>query len=139
MPRYASFALALLHLAVTFVHDVAHVGLGLFSVPVSMAYIVLVIHVLPAVGAWLLLRGHTWPAFACFATGFPGSLAIATYSHFIFAGPDHVSHVAHGPWGSVFFVTALLLSVVDALAVLAVTADVRRLLQQNHRHANRAP
>ncbi len=109
-----------LHLAVTVLHAAAHASLQVFPEGVDLAFIVGVIMVGPVAAAGLL-RFHRQVA-AVLAAVFMGlSFVYGVSSHFLVAGPDHVSIVSSEAWTTVFVISGAALGVLEiATAVVAV-------------------
>jgi hypothetical protein len=107
----------LAHAAVALIHSAAHVVLNVKLSAWQNVYVWAVIILLPLVAA-ALLRRRTRGGFALLAASMLGSLAFGVYYHFIDRGGDHV--LAHGPgfWPATFLVSAALLALVEAAAVL---------------------
>ena len=125
MRRIALAAVAA-HLAVTAVHAVAHVELGVLPSTGEAVVITAFIYVLPAIAAWLIWRGAR-AGYAVLATSMIGTLAFATHHHFIAVSPDHVCHLPIGGWRLPFQVTAIASTPIDvAGAWVGVRGIARR-------------
>jgi len=118
-------AAVLSHLVVSMVHGAAHAGA---QVPLSRAanlFVFIVILAGPLVGlalTWPAERIGTW----LIAITMAGSLVFGLLNHFVFASPDHVSHVAPD-WRPLFTTTAVLLALIEALgAGLAIRLATER-------------
>lgn len=101
------------HLIVSMVHGTAHTQA---HVPLSWAsnvFVIVVILVGPLVGlatAWVAPRIGAW----IIAITMAGSLVFGVVNHFVLDSPDHVMQVDPA-WRTLFAVTAILLSVTEAL------------------------
>src|SRR5262245_33770147 len=102
------------HLAVSFVHGIAHTQA---NVPLSFAanlFVYVVILAGPLIGLAL-----TWPAERIgswvVAVTMAGALVFGLVNHFVLSSPDHVAHV-DPQWRPLFTTTAVLLAVTEALA-----------------------
>ena len=118
-------AAVLSHLVVSIVHGAAHAGA---HVPLSRAanlFVFVVILTGPLVGLaliWPAERIGTW----LIAITMAGALVFGLVNHFVFASPDHVSHVARD-WRPLFTTTAVLLALTEALGfALAIRLATER-------------
>jgi hypothetical protein len=101
------------HLAISAVHAAAHSNAHVPLSPVSNLFVLVVILAGPLVGVALLWR---FPAVGAWivASTMAASLVFGVLNHFVFASPDHVSHVAP-EWRTLFATTALLLALTEGL------------------------
>jgi hypothetical protein len=108
-------ALVLAHLIISIVHGTAHARA---NVPLSRAanfFVFIVIVAGPLAGlalTWAVERAGA----LVIAITMAGSLVFGVLNHFVFASPDHVTHVA-GQWRALFATTAVLLMLTEALSV----------------------
>jgi hypothetical protein len=102
------------HAVVTLVHGAAHAALGVSLSAAANAFVVLVIVLGPLAGLALLLAGRESAGAAVLGLTMAGALAFGAWNHFVAAGPDHVAHLAPGPWRSIFQVSAALLAAIEA-------------------------
>jgi hypothetical protein len=112
-PKALAAALVGAHAVVTLVHGAAHAALGVFTSVAANAFIVLVIGLGPFVGLALLAGGRRSLGAAVLAATMAGSFVFGAWNHFVVAGPDHVAHLAPGPWRATFQVTAVLLAATE--------------------------
>src|SRR5262249_49999631 len=94
----AAWVVIVSHLVLNLVHAAAHLGLGIVPGPLAIVYIALVIYLAPVAAALELRRGRVRAGMALLAVASLGTLAFATYHHFLVVSPDHVAHVAPGAW-----------------------------------------
>jgi hypothetical protein len=114
--RLSLAAVVLVHLVVSAVHgtahDRAHVPLALWA----NVFVYVVILAGPLVGlalTWWKARLGGW----VIALTMAGSLVFGVVNHFLLSSPDHVAHV-DPQWRPLFTVTAVLLALTEALAVV---------------------
>ncbi len=116
-----SIAIILLHVIVTAGHSVAHMSLNILMNSWQNAYIFVVIVLLPLVAGYLIWRRARFGYLVLFLSML-GALAFGGYYHFVLAGTDNVSTVAHHPahsWAQLFQVSAVLLALVEFAGVVA--------------------
>ena len=108
-------ALVVAHLIISVVHGTAHARA---DVPLSRAgtlFVFIVIVGAPLAGLALMWAVERAGALLI-AIAMAGSLVFGVLNHFVFASPDHVTHVA-GQWRALFATTAVLLTLTEALSV----------------------
>jgi hypothetical protein len=120
----------LVHFAVTCVHGFAHAQAKVAMSSGSMVFILSVIVVGPILGLLAqriaLPRAGAWAISAMMAA----ALAFGLINHFLFPGPDHITHVAEA-WRSLFSVTAAALVLTEAFgATVAAVCATRAGKQQ---------
>ena len=115
--RIIAACLILLHLAVSFVHGLAHNKAAVTLTNFGSAYVLIVITLAPLV-AGLLLWTH-WRKFGglLLAASMLGSFVFGAWYHFLATGNDNIAQV-HGAWHSTFAWTAV------ALAALELTGAI---------------
>jgi hypothetical protein len=113
-PRALVAAVVAAHAVVTLVHGAAHAALGVTLSAAANAFVVLVIVLGPLAGLGLLLAGRKSAGGVVLGLSMAGALVFGAWNHFVAAGPDHVAHLAAGPWRSTFQVTAALLAAIEA-------------------------
>ncbi|HEV2237193.1 MAG TPA: hypothetical protein VGR57_11080 [Ktedonobacterales bacterium] len=128
MRRYGRFAavawaviwLVGVHAVVELLHGVSHVVLGVVPSVADLAFILVVIGILPIALLPFVLRGSR-AGIALFALAFAGSWLYGMVNHFVIEGADHVPGLDHGVWQAMFTVTgALILGLEAAGTLLAV-------------------
>lgn len=128
MTRVKRLALVviLLHLLVVAAHGRAHRILFISLTPHQEIFVLVAVLLGPLVAALLLIsrapRAGAWLLLLSMAA----SLAFGAYYHFLAVGPDNVVSVSPGGWGRIFQVTAVLLSLFEALSVGAGIALLRK-------------
>lgn len=113
------------HAGVTLVHGAAHAALGVTLSAAANAFVVLVIVVGPFAGLALLLAGRRSAGALVLGLTMAGALVFGAFNHFVVAGPDHVAHLAAGPWRRTFQVSAALLAAIETAGV-ALGLDLLR-------------
>ena len=106
-------ALVLLHLIISIIHGTAHAGA---NVPLSRSanlFVFIVIVAGPLAGLAVVWAAGRAGALLI-AAAMAASLVFGVLNHFVFASPDHVTHVA-GQWRPLFASTAVLLAVTEML------------------------
>lgn len=105
------------HLVVEIVHGTAHLVLGIVPPLVDIAFITIVIGLLPLVALPFVLRGSR-AAMAILTLAFAASWLYGMVNHFIVEGSDHVTGLSHGAWQTTFTVTGVLLLILEAAGTL---------------------
>jgi hypothetical protein len=113
----ATLAVAI-HAVIATLHGVAHSDLGIQMSVAENAFINIVIVAAPLLAAIAL-----WTRFARFGAillvlSMGGSLLFGAYHHYVAITPDHVAHLPAGNLQGLFRVTAMLLVVSEAAAVV---------------------
>ena len=116
----------LIHLA----HGISHLAHGVPLASWQWVYTTLIIFVAPVVAAVLLwgrfARAGAWLLMASMA----GSLAFGVLFHYLASSPDNAFTLQPGAWRVPFVVTAILVSLSEAVGVAvgawAVSKEVRR-------------
>src|SRR5216683_2886428 len=94
MLRRVSIGLIALHAMVTVAHSAAHMSLNILMNGWQNAYIFVVIILLPLVAAYLIWKRARFGYLILFLSML-GALVFGGYYHFVLAGGDNVSTVAH--------------------------------------------
>jgi hypothetical protein len=124
--------------AVNAAHTTSHVGQHVMSLPAwQLAYIAVVIYAAPVVAAVLLWTRFRRSGAWLLAKSMAGSLVFGLLYHFLVPGPDNVFTQPPGPWRTAFAVTAVLLSLLQAVGVLAGLMVARRTRRAASRSAGR--
>jgi hypothetical protein len=101
------------HLLISMVHGAAHAQAGVPLSPAANLFVYVVILGGPLAGLAL-----TWPAertgARVIAATMAGALVFGVVNHFVFASPDHVTHV-DPRWRPLFTATAVLLAATEVL------------------------
>lgn len=129
--RLAGAALAL-HLGVSVVHAVPHLGAPIVQSDALTAAILLVVYVLPVVGFVMLWGGTRRLGAALFTVSMAVSFALGLYLHFLVPNPDHVLAVPPGRWQLPFQVTAVAVGLVDAGGTVVGARIWRDLGRRSH-------
>jgi hypothetical protein len=114
-------AIIALHVIVTTAHGAAHSTLKILMNGWQNAYILVVIVLLPLVAGFLIWKRARGGYLILFLSML-GALVFGGYYHFVLAGADNVSTVAHHAmhsWAQVFQVSAVLLALVEFAGVAA--------------------
>ncbi len=122
-----SIAIILLHVIVTAAHSVAHMSLNILMNSWQNAYIFVVIVLLPLVCGYLIWRRARFGYLILFLSML-AALAFGGYYHFVLAGTDNVSTVAHHPahsWAQLFQVSAVLIAMVELAGAVVGVVGVR--------------
>ncbi len=88
--------LCFLHLALVLAHDLSHLMLGLWSTPLALMTVLIVVHLAPMLGLLFWWRAQQRAGLAWLALGFAGSLVYASYAHFAPGSSEHVQHALTG-------------------------------------------
>lgn len=105
------------HAAVVLLHSAAHVALNVKLAAWQNVYVWAVIVLLP-LAAGALFRRRARGGFALLTVSMLGSLVFGVHYHFIDRGADHVLAHGRGFWPATFLVSAVLLALVEAAAVM---------------------
>ena len=125
--RRTAIAIIGLHAMVVVAHSAAHMNLSILMNGWQNAYILLVIVLLPLIAAYLIWKRARHGYLILFLSML-GALLFGAYYHFVLAGADNVSTVAHHAmrsWAQVFQVSALLLALVEFAGVVAGVAGLK--------------
>jgi len=112
--RLAS-AVVIIHLVVSTIHGLTHLGDSVIPGPVDLAFIVIVISVAPILAAILLWRKQQSVGAMLLALSMAGALLYGLVQHFLLPGPDNVTQQGPGLWPLIFQITALLFVPLEAL------------------------
>jgi len=107
-------AVVLAHLVVTILHGIAHADLQIGLSGAQKAFVLLVINVCPLTAMALLWTRYQRAGLMLLGSSMFASLLFGLWNHFVVSGPDHVAHVASGPSGLLFQITAVLLAFIEA-------------------------
>lgn len=123
--RYTAVAWAIIwlvgaHAVVGLLHGISHVELGVVPSAADLAFIVIVIGIVPIGLLPFVLRGAR-AGVGLFAFAFAASWLYGMLNHFLIEGADHVPGLDHGAWQAMFTVTgAMILGLEAAGTLLAV-------------------
>jgi uncharacterized MnhB-related membrane protein len=123
-----SIAIIALHAMVTAAHSAAHMSLNILMNGWQNAYIFIVIVLLPLVAGFLIWK-RARLGYLILSLSMLGALVFGGYYHFVLAGADNVSTVAHHAlrsWAQLFQVSALLLALVEFAGVVAGALGMAR-------------
>ena len=124
--------------AVNAAHTTSHAGQHVMSLPAwQLAYIAVVIYAAPVVAAVLLWTRFRRSGAWLLATAMAGSLVFGLLYHLLVPGSDNVFTQPPGPWRAAFAVNAVLLSLPQAVGVLAGLMVARRTRRAASRSAGR--
>src|SRR5436190_11132303 len=113
MLRQAATLIVVVHLAVNLIHGAAHSGAAVPLSPLQNAFVWIVILAGPLVALWMIRTGRPLgPALLALTMG--GSLVFGIVNHYVIESPDHVAHIASGPWRLPFQWTAAALVLLEA-------------------------
>ncbi len=113
--------LAVAHTLVVIAHDAAHVSLGVLSTSAAeLAFIAIVIHAGPVLGAIAMLRGRAGLGAGALVLSLAASLAFGVHHHFVVESADHVHHLPPGAARPVFQVSAALLALLEGGGAIAL-------------------
>jgi len=101
------------HLAISILHGVAHSNAEVPLTPAANLFVLVVILAGPLIGAALLWWFREIGALVVACT-MAASLVFGVLNHFVFASPDHVTHV-DPQWRLLFAITAVLLALTEGL------------------------
>lgn len=116
---------AWLHLALAVAHAVTHQQLAIHGSLTHSAIVLLVVYLGP-LASLALLRRHRREATAWLWGFLAGSLVFASYHHFVLISPDHVGHLPSSEWALPFQISAVLMSLVDAVGVVVLGRGLAR-------------
>ena len=131
--RRLSIAIIALHAIVAAAHGAAHSTLNIVMNGWQNAYIFVVIVLAPLVAGYLIWKQARGGYLILFLSML-GALVFGGYYHFVLAGADNVSTVAHhamSSWAQVFQVSAVLLAVVEFAGVVAGVAGLKTVNRES--------
>jgi len=105
--------IVLVHLAVAIVHGKAHSELLVGLTSAGMAFVVIVVLILPLMAMVLSWRAARRLGLILLSLSMFAALVFGVYHHFLIVSPDHVSKQPSGPWGITFVATAVGLAVTE--------------------------
>ena len=108
-------AVVTLHAIVVFLHALAHRYIPVPATPTQAIFIVTVIVTAPIVAMVLLWTSFRRTGAILLHCSMLGALIFGVYNHFIAIGPDRVSQIPPSNWQLLFQVTAVLLTVTEAV------------------------
>jgi hypothetical protein len=114
--RISAVVIVWLDLAVNVIHALSHLGADIWLSFFGNAFVVVVIMVAPLVSLFLL---HTtrlqWLGALLLFLSMLGACLFSVWNHFLVPGSDNVAHVPPGVWQQPFQVTAVLLTILQAV------------------------
>jgi hypothetical protein len=114
--------------AVNVAHTASHAGQHVVALPAwQLAYIAIVIYAAPVAAAILLWTRHGLVGAWLLVASMAGSLAFGLLYHFLIPGPDNVFTQPSGTWQETFWVTAVLLSLLQVIGISVGLWAARRL------------
>jgi len=126
--RRVSITFIALHAVLSAAHGAAHSRLNIVMSGWQNAYILVVIGLLPIVAGYFIWK-RARVGYAILFLSMLGALVFGGYYHFVLAGADNVSTVAHHAahsWAQVFQVSAVLTAVLELAGVVAGIAGARK-------------
>ena len=114
--RNIGTALVLAHLAVSMAHGSAHSHLGIGLSAWQKAFVGIIITAGPLVAMSFLWTRLQRVGTNLLGWTMAGSLIFGLYYHFIMPGADNALGLAPGEWSIGFFITSVLLAVIEAWA-----------------------
>ncbi len=127
--RFEQFTLAgiaALHLGIGLTHTYGHAAADVPIPAAQLAYIVVVVTLLPLTAVWLAFRRSVRLGAALFAASMYASFVFGYLLHFVLDTPDLHSNVV-GDGAGVFFHTALSLALIEFVGfAVGLVAAVRR-------------
>jgi hypothetical protein len=122
---HAIASVVVLHALISLAHGLAHL---LIPVPVTLLeliYIVVVIAIMPVIGAALIYTPRrqfgAWLVFV----GMGGAFLFGLAQHFLLPGGDNVANMPPTAWTGVFQVSAALLGITEVVGTLLAAAALR--------------
>lgn len=111
------------HLLLTALHGLVHLAIPVFPNGWTVAFAVVLLYLVPIVGAGLVTGGYQRVGAAVLLSAGVASFVFEGTCHFLLRNPDHVAHVAahHASFG----VTAILTTLGNLLLVWAAWLTVR--------------
>ncbi len=114
----AGTGIILLNAIVTLAHNEAHGGLGVELNVFQTVYAYTVIVFAPLLALVLLWTPRIRQGGLLLAAAMAGSLAFATFFHYVHVSPDHVHHLPEGDARGLFRLTALLMIPAQTLGLV---------------------
>jgi len=124
--RGSLVAIVIIHCVVALWHGAAHVSIPVPLTGTQMAFVAIVIIVLPLVGAGLLWSNQKVLAAWLIALTMLASLLFGLINHFMLDSPDYVMAVPEHAWRYTFVLSAALVAVTESIgAVLGAVEAIR--------------
>jgi hypothetical protein len=116
--KITAVVIVCLDLAVNFIHAVAHIGANIWLSFLGNAFVVVVILVAPLVSLFLLYitQLELLGALLLFLSMLAAFL-FGVWNHFLLPGSDNIGNVPPGVWQQPFQVTAVLLTILQAVGI----------------------
>ena len=111
-------ATVVLHLAVLFWHGAAHARIPVPLTSLQLAFVIVVIYVLPVVGGILVWTKRRVTGAWLVTLSMLASLLFGFINHFTRISPDYVLEVPENPWRHSFVVSAALLAVTETVGTV---------------------
>ena len=105
------------HAVVGLLHGISHVILEVVPSAADIAFIVIVIGIVPIGLLPFVLRGSR-AGVGVFALAFAASWLYGMLNHFLLEGADHVPGLDHGVWQAMFTVTGAMILGLEAAGTL---------------------
>ena len=134
--RTALAAIVVLHFAVVLWHGSAHSNVPVPITTMQTAFVVIVILLLPLVGAALVWSRFRQIGAWLIALSMLGSLLFGVINHFILVSPDNVAQMPEHAARHSFILSAYLLVLTEALGTVLGLIAIRALFQNRHLQHN---
>jgi hypothetical protein len=108
-------AIVVVHFVVTLWHRAAHEHIPVPLSALQTAFVVVVIDLLPLVGACLLWTKYRCMAALILAGSMFASLIFGLINHFVLESPDNVTSLPEHEWRHSFIASAILIEVIEAI------------------------
>jgi hypothetical protein len=133
-PVRFAIATVVVHFAVNVLHGMAHQRLGIGLPRGEMRFVEIDIVIAPLVaGALLLTRWRRWGGWLL-ALSMAGAFFFGMYKHFVAAGADNALTLPASGWGTIFQITAVLITLSEAFACWAGIAAAMQEDAKEKRH-----
>jgi hypothetical protein len=112
-PRSLITVVVLVHFAILMAHSTAHDRLHIQLSPAQSAYAIAAMLVAPLIAGGLLWTKLSRIGAGLFTLSMAGSLIFAGYNHFLSGTNDNTLQMQHTGWGWVFFISSILLFLIE--------------------------
>jgi hypothetical protein len=114
--RSSAVVIVCLDLAVDFIHALTHTGANIWLSFLGNAFVVVVILIAPLVSLFLLYIARLeWLGALLLFLSMLAAFLFGVWNHFLLPGSDNIGDVPPGVWQQPFQVTAVLLTILQAV------------------------
>ena len=129
-------AIVMMHEIANGLHGLAHIKIPIPLSLLQSSFVVVVIFLAPMIAAILLWTRFYRTGIWLLLSAMVGSILFSIYIHLIAISPAHISQVSWESWGLLFYVTAILILVIDGLGCWLCGRALKSIRQPEEVWAN---